>query len=616
MIEKLKKHLENELFLLIYGFFFFITALILDLCEIGIAATVLYIIALLVCGTRVFLSAIKGILSKDLLDEKFLMSVASIGAMIIGDMTEGVAVMLFFLLGELFEHKAVQKSRKSIKSLMQMRPDLATVIVDGKETATDAEDVEIGSEIVIRAGERVPIDSVVITGNANVDTSMLTGESAYFAAAPGAEIKSGCVALDGVLYAKTIRLAEESGAQRILELVENATENKSREENFITVFSRIYTPIVVGISVIMAIFLPLIFDSVSYLESVYRALTFLVISCPCALVISVPMAFFGGIGGAASNGILFKGGNVFSPLAKADVFAFDKTGTLTEGNIRVEKIIPYSSSEEEIRFFAASAEYASNHPISLAVRSLCENAQKPENVREISGKGVVAEVLLSKVLVGNSLLLSEYEIEIENETEGAVYVAVNGTLAGAIILGDSVKKNAKASLLKLKKSGVKSNVMLSGDKREKAISVAEAIGVDEVYYELLPEDKYQKLEKIKNESKKVAFVGDGINDAPSLAFSDVGIAMGAIGSDSAIEAADVVIMTDNLDRLPLARRIAKKTLKIAKENIAFALFVKFSILAFSAVGYADMWLSVFADVGVAVIAILNSMRTLFIGKEK
>ena len=349
MIEKLKKHLENELFLLIYGFFFFITALILDLCEIGIAATVLYIIALLVCGTRVFLSAIKGILSKDLLDEKFLMSVASIGAMIIGDMTEGVAVMLFFLLGELFEHKAVQKSRKSIKSLMQMRPDLATVIVDGKETATDAEDVEIGSEIVIRAGERVPIDSVVITGNANVDTSMLTGESAYFAAAPGAEIKSGCVALDGVLYAKTVRLAEESGAQRILELVENATENKSREENFITVFSRIYTPIVVGISVIMAIFLPLIFDSVSYLESVYRALTFLVISCPCALVISVPMAFFGGIGGAASNGILFKGGNVFSPLAKADVFAFDKTGTLTEGNIRVEKIIPYSSSEEEIR---------------------------------------------------------------------------------------------------------------------------------------------------------------------------------------------------------------------------------------------------------------------------
>ena len=614
MIEKIRNCYENELIRLVFAALLFTSGLVFDLLEFYLADSVFYISALLVSGIPVFLSAVRGILRLDFFDEKFLMSIASIGATVIGDMSEGAAVMLFFSLGEIFEHKAVRKSRNSIRALMDIRPDEATVIVDGEEERVDAEDVEVGSEIVIRAGERVPIDSVVISGTADVDTSMITGEPLPRSVSEGSFIESGSIVLNGVLRAKTEKLAEESGAQRILELVENATENKSAEENFITAFSRVYTPIVVSLALLIAVFLPIFFDSITWTESVYRALTFLVISCPCALVISVPMAFFGGIGSAASNGILFKGGNVFSPLAKTDTFVFDKTGTLTTASIRVEKVIPLGMEYEKLCYYAASAEYGSLHPISSAIRSLASDAAIPTVSEEIAGKGIRAAVDGKNVLVGTRSLLCENGVSVSDDAPDGVFVAVDSLFCGVITLADTVRKEAKSSIEKLKKNGVKNLYILSGDKRENVLAVADSVGVDNAYGELLPEDKYSKLKGIINSSCKTAFIGDGINDSPSLALSDVGIAMGGIGSDSAIEAADVVITNDDLSKLPLAKRIAKKTLAIAKENIVFAIGVKALVLILGALGYADMWLAVFADVGVAVIAILNSMRALRIRK--
>ena len=614
MMQNILKYLKNEVIRLLIGVVFFAAALIFELTERSVISTVLYIIALVVAGAPVFISAAKGIFRRDLFDEKFLMSIASVGAMIIGDMSEGVAVMLFFLVGEIFESRAVRKSRSSIKALMNIRPDEATVLIDGEEEVLDAEDVEIGSIIVIKSGERVPIDSVIVSGRADLDTSMLTGESLPRSVSEGDSIESGAIVVGGVITARTVKLAEESSAQRILELVENATENKSREESFITVFSRVYTPAVVGLALLMAIFPPLFTDVIGWSESVYRALTFLVISCPCALVISVPMAFFGGIGGAAANGILFKGGNTFSPLAKADAFVFDKTGTLTTGEIKVEEVRACSLTEAELCYFAASAEYGSSHPISAAIRALSSNPSVPEKYLEIAGKGVAATIDGKDVLVGNEALLRDGEIEITEGFDGGIFVAVDGKFAGALILGDNVKKEAKESLSQLKKMGVKNLCMLSGDKKEKALAVASDVGINNVYSELLPEDKYKKLKEIIKCSTKTAFVGDGINDAPAIASADVGIAMGGIGSDSAIEAADLVIMNDDLAKIPLAKRIAKRTLLIAKENIVFAIGIKLLVLLLGAIGYADMWLAVFADVGVAVIAILNSMRALKVKK--
>lgn len=614
MMGKLVKYLENEVIRLLVGVVFFVSALIFEFTDLTVPSIILYVISLLVAGGSVFISAVKGIFRRDLFDEKFLMSIASIGAMIIGDMSEGVAVMLFFLVGEIFEGRAVRKSRSSIKALMNIRPDEATVIIDGEEEILDAEDVEVGSVIVIKAGERVPLDSVIISGSADLDTSMLTGESIPRSVSEGDSIESGAIVIGGVLTARTVKVAEESSAQRILELVETATENKSREESFITVFSRVYTPAVVGLALLMAILPPLFTETIGWSESVYRALTFLVISCPCALVISVPMAFFGGIGGAAAKGILFKGGNIFSPLAKADSFVFDKTGTLTTGKIKVEEIKAFSVSDTELCYFAASAEYGSSHPISAAIRALCPSPAVPEKYLEIAGKGVSATLDGKEVLVGNEALLAWRGVEIAEGFDRGILVAVDGKFAGALILGDSVKKEAKESLSQLKKMGVKNLCMLSGDKRENALKVASVLEIDNVYSELLPEDKHQKLKEIINRSTKTAFVGDGINDAPSIANADVGIAMGGIGSDSAIEAADLVIMNDDLTKIPLAKRIAKRTLLIAKENIIFAIGVKLLVLLLGALGYADMWLAVFADVGVAVIAILNSMRALRVKK--
>lgn len=616
-MEKIKKLLSSELSRIIVGFLLFLSALTVDYFtrhySFSLWAFLLYLCALLVSGFSVFFDAARGIIRGDFLDEKFLMSIASVGAVIIGDMTEGVAVMLFFLVGEYFEHKAVARSRRSIRSLMDIRPDEATVITENGEETVDAEDVAIGSQIVVRAGERVPIDSVIISGSADVDTSALTGESIPRAVSVGDSIESGSVVVGGVLTCRTVRLAEESAASRILELVENATERKSREENFITVFSRFYTPIVVGLALVMAIFPPLFSESIGFTESVYRALTFLVISCPCALVISVPMAFFGGIGGAASKGILFKGGNTFSTLAKADSFVFDKTGTLTTGSFSVAKIEALKVSEEELIFYAASAEYGSNHPISECIKALCKNPKKPEKYREIPGKGIVATVDGHIVLVGCGKLMSEngITVPVSNFSDfSTVCVGLDSEFVGYICISDAVKPEARGAIEILSSLGISRTVMLSGDRQNRALDVARHLAITEVHAELLPEDKYTALEKIIAESNRAVFVGDGINDAPSLARADVGIAMGAIGTDAAIEAADVVIMSDSLDRLPTAVKISRKTMRIAKENIFFAIGVKLAVLVLSALGIANMWLAVFADVGVAVIAILNAMRTL------
>ena len=599
---------KSELGRIALGFAVFISALIFEKLEFFKAALVLYIIALLVSGIAVFFDAVRGIIRRDFLDEKFLMSIASIGAMIVGEWSEGVAVMLFFLVGEFFEHKAVSRSRKSIKSLMAICPDTANVLVDGEECETDAEDVEVGSLIVIRAGERVPLDAIVIEGASDIDTSALTGESIPRTVRIGDEIKSGVVLLNGVLTAKTVRAAEDSAAARILALVEEANERKSREETFITKFSRVYTPVVIALAILFAV-IPPIFDLTSWGDAIYRALIFVVISCPCALVISVPMAFFGGIGCAAANGILFKGGNTFSPLSRVKIFAFDKTGTLTTGKISVSVKDAYSVSKEELLSLAATAEYASNHPISVAIKKAAKSFEKPKFAEDIAGKGVRAVYQGVELLVGNEALMGFFGVNLESKESG-IYVAKDRKLIGIIELKDEIKSEAEEAVKALHSIGAEKLIMLSGDKRENAEKVANALNLDECHAALLPEEKYKSVELLSENGRvTVAYVGDGINDSPSLARADVGIAMGSLGSDSAIASADVVVASDNLLKLSESVKIARKTLRIAKENIAFALGVKFLIMVLGAFGIANMWLAVFADVGVAVIAILNSMRT-------
>ncbi len=608
-MRKISSFATSELGRIVLGLMFFIPALITDYAGVGVLPFIFYIAALIISGYMVFIDAVRGIIRRDLLDEKFLMSVAAIGAMFVGEASEGVAVMLFFLVGEFFEHKAVAKSRKSIRSLMDIRPDEACVVLNGEEKYIDADEVEIGSLIVIRAGERVPIDSKVVSGSADVDTSALTGESIPCSVSVGSEISGGSVILNGVITAKTLRTADESAAARILELVENANDRKSRTENFITAFSQIYTPIVVVLALLLAV-IPPIFRLTVFSESIYRALIFLVISCPCALVISVPMAFFGGIGGAASKGILYKGGNTFSALAKADTFAFDKTGTLTSGEFFVTDINPAGVSSDYLLYLAASAEYGSNHPIASCIKESSKRKSVPSSTTEIAGKGVISVVDGMNVWVGNIALMEENKIPMTGAYKhGNVYVACDGRFVGSITVSDKVRSEAKSSICALRKSGVKNILMLSGDRRENAERVGKSLDIDEIHSELLPGDKYAKIEELSNLSG-VVYVGDGINDAPAIALADVGIAMGGIGSDSAIEAADVVIMSDNLMKISTAVKIARKTVRISTENIIFALGVKGLILILGALGFANMWLAVFADVGVAAIAILNSMRAL------
>ena len=601
----------SEIGRIILSLAFFIVAFVLEKFNLPIAPFCLYLIALLIAGIPVFVDAVRGLVRRDLLDEKFLMSIASIGAMFVGEMSEGVAVMVFFLIGEYFEHKAVKRSRKSIRALMDIRPDEACVLIDGEEIVTDVDEVSVGSLIIIRPGERVPLDCRVISGFADVDTSALTGESIPVSVAEHTELGSGSVIINGVVTAQTLREAGDSAAARILDLVENANERKSKTENFITAFSHYYTPIVVILAFLIAI-IPSVFGIMELGDAIYRALIFLVISCPCALVISVPMAFFGGIGAAASKGILYKGGNTFSALSRADVFAFDKTGTLTNGEFSVGEIKAFGVSEKELCEIAASVEYASKHPIARCLATLSENKTLPAESTEIAGKGMSAIIGGIRVLVGNAALLSDNGIDVSEiiKDAGAVHVARDGKYIGSFIIFDKIRPEAEGAIYSIKTLGAKRTVMLSGDKKERAIAIGNQIGIDNIYAELSPEEKFLTLEEIKKESKGTVYVGDGINDSPALAVSDVGIAMGAIGSDSAIEAADVVIMSDNLSRLPTAVRIARKTTRIAKQNIVFALSLKLLIMILGAFGIANMWLAVFADVGVAVIAILNSMRTL------
>lgn len=572
-----------------------------------------YILALAAVGWPVLLDAVRGILRRDLLDEKFLMCIASIGAMCIGDYTEAVAVMLFYCVGEYFQERAVKKARSSIRSLMDICPDTATVLTEEGECEMDAEDVEIGATLLLRAGDRVPLDAKILSGEADLDTSALTGESRLRAVGVGDAVDSGSVVVSGVLTAEVLRVAEESAAARILALVETASENKSKEESFITKFAVWYTPIVVAAAVLLA-FLPPLFGLAELTECIHRALLFLVVSCPCALVISVPMAFFGGIGGAASRGILFKGGNVFAPLAKATHFVFDKTGTLTTGAFAVERIVAVNGTEDEILSLAASAEYGSNHPIAACLREAVKNAPAAENIREYAGKGIVCEIGGETVAVGNLRLMEQcgaLASMADYTAEGGVLVAKDGEFLGEIVLCDTVKLEAKESIEALRSLGVRSCVMLTGDGEGAAASVARALSLDEYRASLRPEDKYEALEGILSDPKnKAAYVGDGINDAPSLARADVGIAMGRSGTDSAMEASDIVVMSDVLSRLPDAVRIAKKTVRIAKQNIVFALGVKLAVLVLGSLGLVGMWWGVFADVGVAVIAILNAMRTL------
>lgn len=611
--KKLKRLYKNEPLRIGIGLALFIPALILEHTGFSVVSLGLFIAALILSGVDVFISAVRGILRGDVFDEKLLMSVAAIGAMIIGEAEEGVAVMLFFLVGEWFEHIAVRRSRSSIRSLMDIRPDTATVLVNGKEAELDAEDVEVGSTIVIRSGERVPIDCTVISGECDLDNSALTGESLPLSIRVGDEISSGAVVLGGVITCKTVRTADCSAAARILDLVENAQERKSRAESFITRFSRVYTPIVFALAVLMAT-IPSIFGWLTFTDSLYRALSFLVVSCPCALVISVPMAFFGGIGNAASRGILYKGGNVFAPLAHINEVVFDKTGTLTEGKLTVSDVTAVDIAPEYLVSLAASAEYASLHPVAQALKATAREIFPAENITEISGKGIVATVNGISVAVGNSYLMAEKGITVPSTT--GVYVALDGKYAGVITFADKIKDEAYCAIESLRRLGVNKISMLSGDRRENAENVGMTLKLDEVNAELLPDGKLDLLERKITESRgAVVYVGDGINDAPCLARADVGVAMGSLGTDSAIEAADAVIMSDNLERLADAVKIARKTERIARENIILAIGIKALVLLLVSLDMAGMWMAVFADVGVAVIAILNSFRTL-IGKRK
>ena len=587
----------------------------------GPAVLAVYLVALAVSGCTVWLDALRGIMRRDLLDEKFLMTVASVGAFVIGSYAEGVAVMLFFLAGEYFEHRAVARSRKSIRGLMDLCPDRAIRLSGDAEEEIDADDLSVGETVVIRPGDRVPVDCTVLDGRALIDVSALTGESVPVEAAPGSALASGTVCQNGRLIARVERVADDSAASRVLSLVEDANEAKSRQENFITRFSRVYTPSVVLAAILLGVGVPLILlwtgNAPGWTDWLHRALTFLVVSCPCALVISVPLSFFGGIGGAASEGILFKGGNRMNALSRVKTVCCDKTGTLTEGKFEVRATTPADGiTGDYLIARAASAERNSTHPIAAAIRALAPDAPSPTAVEERAGRGIVAEVECHRVLVGSKKLLSEEGVFVPGGANGSVFVAEDGAWIGCITVGDAVRDESSDTVARLRRLGVKRIGMLTGDAEENAAPVAEALSLDFVRASLLPDGKYEAVEELIGEKNgSVLYVGDGINDAPVIALADIGVAMGGVGSDAAIEAADLVIMSDKLDRLPKAIRIARRTVAIARQNIVFALAVKLAILILSATGVnTSMWLAVFADVGVAVIAILNAMRALRVKK--
>ena len=584
----------------------------------GLAWPVLYLIPYGIIGWDVLWRAIRNIKNGQVFDENFLMSVATVGAFGCGEYPEAVAVMLFYQVGELFQSVAVDRSRKSISALMDIRPDYANIEQNGELVQVDPEEVAVGDTIVIKAGERVPLDGTVLEGTSSLDTAALTGESLPRDVQAGDEVVSGCVNLTGVLHVKVNKPFGESTVAKILDLVENSSSKKAKAENFITKFARYYTPAVVFAALALAALPPLL-GMGPWLMWVQRALNFLVVSCPCALVISIPLSFFGGIGGASKQGILVKGGNYLEALAQAGIVVFDKTGTLTKGTFEVTAVHPQQVGEGELLELAALAERFSDHPISRSIQAACQSAPDPNRVtdaKEIAGHGVRAVVDGKTVLAGNQKLMDQFHIPFEDACHHVgtiIHVAVDGVYMGHIVISDQVKEGAKETLRDLKAAGMRKTVMLTGDSQAVGQAVARQLGLDEVHAELLPGDKVDQVERLlqsKGPKEQLVFVGDGINDAPVLSRADIGVAMGAMGSDAAIEAADIVLMDDDLKKLPVAVRIARKTLRIVRENIVFALAVKFLVLILSAVGVANMWWAVFADVGVSVIAILNSMRML------
>ena len=585
---------------------------------------IIYLVSYIIVGLEIIRKAIRNITRGKVFDENFLMTVATIGAFAIGEFPEAVAVMLFYQIGELFQSYAVDKSRKSISSLMDIRPDFANVERDGKIQKVDPDEVKIGETIVIKPGEKVPLDGYIIEGKSSLDTKALTGESLPREAVNGEEVLSGCINLTGAIKIQVSKEYGESTVSKILDLVENASNKKSKSENFITKFAKYYTPIVVVIAVLLAFIPPLILKDASFSDWLYRALSFLVVSCPCALVISIPLSFFGGIGGASKMGILIKGSNYLEQLANTEIIVFDKTGTLTEGVFEVQKVNPIDISEEELLKIVAYSENYSNHPISLSVKKAYGKEIDEKQIiktQEVSGFGIVAKIGNQDVLVGNEKLMNEKQINFTkcNDIGTVLYVAINGKYVGYILISDKIKPDSKKAIQNLKKNHIKQTVMLTGDRKDVGENVAKELGLDKVYTELLPAGKVEKVESLlreKSSKGKLVFVGDGINDAPVLALADIGIAMGALGSDAAIEAADVVLMTDEPSKIVNAINLSKKTMKIVKENIVFAIFIKILVLILSAFGLSTMWEAVFADVGVSIIAILNALRVLKVKNNK
>ena len=579
---------------------------------------ILMLIAYILVGKDTVLGAIKNVEKGDFLDEKFLMTIATLGAILIGEYPEAVAVMLFYEVGELFQGYAINKSRKSIADMMDIKPEYANVIRNNKSQRVDPDEVQIGETIEIKPGERVPLDATVVKGESTLDTSALTGESVPVEVREGANILSGCININGLIIAEVTKEYFDSTVNKVLDLVENASAKKSKSERLITRFSKIYTPIVIGLAVLLAILPPIISGEYNFRVWIFRALSFLVVSCPCAFVISVPLSFFSGIGAASRAGVLIKGGNYLEALSKVDTVVFDKTGTLTKGVFNVQKVVVLDKNIDEDKFISlvAATESGSNHPISKSIQKYYNkeiDTNSINSIKEISGKGIEAIIDNRKILVGNEKLINiSKDISID-DIGTILYVEIDNKFAGYIVISDELKKDSKKTIKDLKDIGIKKTIMLTGDLEKVSKKVGKDLGLDEVYTNLLPQDKVSKFEEIienKKSKGNVVFVGDGINDAPVLARADVGIAMGAMGSDAAIEAADVVIMTDEPSKIVTAIKSSKRTMKIAMQNISLAFGIKAIVLILSALGIADMWMAVFADTGVTILAVLNSFRAL------
>ena len=615
------KKMKKKLIRIIISFILLVIAFILKL-DNTIINNILFIISYLIVGYDIILKAIRNITRGKVFDENFLMTIATIGAFFISEFPEAVAVMLFYQVGELFQSYAVDKSRKSVASLMDIRPDYANLYHDKKTERVDPNKVKVGDIILIKPGEKIPLDGIVVEGSSTLNTLALTGEAVPKSVSVNDEVLSGCINNEGILKVKVTKEFGESTVSKILDLVENASSRKSKSENFISKFAKYYTPIVVIIAILLALIPPLLTDT-NFKTWLYRALSFLVVSCPCALVISIPLSFFAGIGASSRIGVLVKGSNYLEALANTEIVVCDKTGTLTEGIFEVQKVNSIGYSKEDLLRYTSYAENYSNHPIALSIKEAYGkdiNEKLVTKTKELKGQGIIAKVESKEVLVGNEKLMIEYNIDYikSNDIGTVIYIAIDKTFAGTIIISDKIKEDAYKAIKEFRKNNVKKIVMLTGDREEISKNVSKELKLDKYYAELLPQDKVKKVESLmkeKSESGKLVFIGDGINDAPVLALSDIGVAMGGLGSDAAIEAADIVIMTDEPSKLANAIKISKKTMQIVKENIIFAITVKILVLLLSAVGIATMWAAVFADVGVSVIAIINALRILRVKKD-